>query len=1386
MSELPELIWKQAGLRDKFKLFKQRLELYFKLKKIADNKEKCCYLLRALDDDALEVFNSWNLQDDKAEAYDEVIKCFEEALGQTTVNFRVARLQLHYMYQDRSETLDNFVTRCRTQALSCDFEKKELQDRIVEQIIASTPIDAFQTELLGKDKALTLDKAIEIGRKYEAAMFSVEKLKGMASGHNSGTSVDFMKKSSSNLCKNCGKDHPQEPTACPARNSRCYSCGETGHWGKFCQSKRRGRSNSHGRGRGHGRSHSRNNRHQRSTHKKGGHGNSGRGHKKGVDSVEHPGHRQEKSEEQAQERFYDSIEVVRNEAVDDQNSDGAWRTKAFVFLEVEPDNGYKGKQTLKLKVDSGAEANIMPLSIFKSMFPQKMEDTGLPRLPSIKGIRLSAYNGTTIKCYGEVWVPSYYDGRQCMMHFYVVDTPGPAIMGLPTGEFLKIIQLNCSVERSPAEPKAGGQDQDVRNRSEKQPIHDVSDLKRLYPNQFDRLGDLGEDFEAKLILKADAEPYIDPPRKYPIHKTEQIKAELDKMEELGVIRRVTQHTEWCSSLAFATKSDGTLRVCLDPAKLNKALSRCPHKMPNLEELNHRLSGATVFSKVDAKTGYWSIRMDEKSQLLTTFRTPFGRYCFNRLPFGLSVSQDIFQQAMDTILEQCHGVVGKADDITVFGKNKSDHDASLHHLFQTAEKYGLVFNSAKCQISMKQVSFFGNDYSSKGISPSPEKVRDLQNCAEPTCAADLQRFLGFIQFLAPFIQNLSDKAAPLRDLLKEETPWCWHEDHAHIFKGLKSIITDDCCLQYYDTSQPVEVHCDASLRGTGACLMQPRVAGETSEVMYAPVAYASKALTPTEQRYSNLERELLSIVYGVERFSMYLYGREFTVVTDHRPLEAICTKNLTQAPPRVQRLLLRLQGYDFKVVYKPGKFHIVPDWLSRAPNQENQDPIQLDVRVDFISFGTQKLLELQEATKGDPVMQVLTSQIMAGWPKTIKEIKDDIRPFWDYRDELSVENGLVVKGCRIIVPTAMREYIMEKLHTGHLGITKCQLRARDSVFWPGINQQIKDLINRCLICQKYQDAQMREEMIPHDVPTTPWTKVGSDLFHFQGDNYVLVTDYTTKYAVVRKLPTTAPSSTVIAVHKRIFSDLGVPQEIVSDRGPHYKAQEFGDFCRQWGITHTCSSPTYAQSNGAAERAIKTVKGVLKKSLESGEEAELALLAWRCTPLDGTTRSPAEMMFGRKLCINLPIRTTPLPEDVLESRRKKQEQAVDRYNQSARSLPPLRLGTRVMFQDGDHWRPGEITETNDHRSYQIRTSTGTHVVRNRRHIKPLTPPVIAPVNHTSEPPEHDNAEAVATEPQHQPDIVQAKTTKHVRFAEPDRTAYVTRSGRAVNPPTRFNYP
>ena len=426
-----------------------------------------------------------------------------------------------------------------------------------------------------------------------------------------------------------------------------------------------------------------------------------------------------------------------------------------------------------------------------------------------------------------------------------------------------------------------------------------------------------------------------------IHLKEKLKCELKKMEKQGVIRKVSEHTDWCSSLAYSMKKDGSLRICIDPQKLNQALKRCPHKVPTLKELNPQFAGSTVFSKLDAKD--WSVHLDPDSQLITTFWTPFGRYCWTRLAFGLRVSQDIFQARMDEILEDLTGVVGITDDVCVHGKDEEEHDRNLKALMDRAKETGLVFNSDKCTIRQPEISFFGNIYSKDGIRPDPAKVHDIRTCLfhrTKRICRDSSVWWHTSQHSFPTsVKNHNHSGTSWRRTSHLRCRKTTSTASRNSKQQSQQSRVSNTLTQKKPNHTTLEV--DSSTKGLGATILQD---GQ-------PVAFTSKALNSAQSNYPNIDREMLAVVFGINRFYTYMYGRPFRVITDHKPLEMISKKPLLRAPPRLQTMLQKIQGYDFTIEYRQGKTMTLADTLSRLPNPKDKGAVELDLRVDGIEMTT---------------------------------------------------------------------------------------------------------------------------------------------------------------------------------------------------------------------------------------------------------------------------------------------------------------------------------------------------------------------------------------------------------------------------------------------------
>ena len=944
------------------------------------------------------------------------------------------------------------------------------------------------------------------------------------------------------------------------------------------------------------------------------------------------------------------------------------------------------KSALKFKLDTGAQVNIIPAKLFKNM-----------NLPEAKvhstNTKLTGYGGLNLKVKGTCDIKCSYKDAENVSKFYIVETDSPAVLGLQSCIDLGLIQLVMSVSESTG----------------------ISDTLEKYNNVFTGLGCLKDPYHIQ--IDESVSPVVHPPRRVPAALRDRLKSTLCDMEQMGVIRKVDEPTDWVSSVVIVEKPNSNkLRICLDPKDLNNAIKREHLELPTLEEITSRMAGAKVFSKIDLNHGYWQQTLDQESQLLTTFNTPFGRYCYKRLPFGIKCAQEVFQKRISQHFDSMPGVETDIDDILIWGATEDEHDSRLEKVLKKCAELNLTLNKDKCKFKVETVTYLGNIISADGVKPDSEKVRAIMDMPPPTDRKGVERLLGTVNYLAKFVPKMSTVMEPIRILLRKDTEFAWLKPQQVAFTKVKDILSHSPVLQFFDVKKPVRISCDASKSGLGAVLLQDN----------KPVAFTSRSMTDAETRYAQIEKELLAVVFGMERFHQFIYGQDVVVENDHHPLEQIMKKKLSAAPPRLQRMLLRLQQYNFKLEYKPGKELIVADMLSRACTPDAESCTANDVVkhvqtvVSNIPVAANRIEDIKNATSVCTDFCQLRDIILNGWPDSKVKVPYALHEYWNCRDELTETDGLILRGDRIVIPIALRPTMLKLLHVGHMGVDKTIKRARDAIYWPSIDAQIKDMILKCATCLENRNPnQQREPLISHEIPDRPWQNLATDLFQLNDRNYVLVVDYYSRYFEVAHLNTTKATS-VINQMKVMFARHGIPSKVTSDQGPQYSCAEFQEFAKSWGFQHIMSSPYCAKSNGLAERTVQTVKNILKKSAVDNTDPLLGFLEYRNTPIDGIA-PPAELLMGHKLRSILPALHQSLkpklqnPKQVKAALCKKQTRQKHYYDRHTKILKSLKEGEKVRILQQNKWEQATVKEKlNTPRSYLVTTPNGSVYQRNRSHI------------------------------------------------------------------------
>ncbi|PAA60150.1 hypothetical protein BOX15_Mlig025062g1 [Macrostomum lignano] len=827
--------------------------------------------------------------------------------------------------------------------------------------------------------------------------------------------------------------------------------------------------------------------------------------------------------------------------------------------------------SVEMVFDTGADASL----VSKHSFEQLSQRTDV--MPADRTFK--DYQGCAVPLFGKSIVTVQFNGITTQLPIFIVDRPGaPNIYGL---EWMHALEPHLN-------------------------IYQVTH------------------FEAHLVLKDEARPVFLKPRPIPYGIRESVKQELDRLESEGILKKIDQ-SEWATPIVVVRKQSGKIRICGDyKVTVNKSLCDMVSTTPCIEDVLSQLGGAKIFSVLDLTNAYLQLPVDDASGSILTLSTPFGLYQPKALAYGVKQAPAIFQGYMDKLLASEKNVVSYQDDILIYGKTEQEHDNQINVVTRILQENNVVVNYQKSALKRSRVKFLGLDIGSEGICPAEDKMEAIRSLADPRSVKELRSFLGLAEFYSRFIKNLSTIKEPLAKLVRQDEEWRWGPMEQSAFQLIKTSICESKVIKPFDPSDSItRLTTDASPYGLGAVLEQSK----------GPVMFVSKTLSKPERNYAQIEREALGIIWAVKRLHKYLYARKFVLVTDHHPLKYIFdpAKSLNSlASARIQRWAISLASYDYTVECRRSEEIPVADALSRLTST-SADNEQFDVSTvqDTVLNMPVDKKEIRRQSLRDPTMRKLFAQVKHGW--TVRG-KNQLPEFSRLQSEFSIEDGILYRGIRTIIPTVLRDQVLRTLHDGHLGAEKMKSIARQCVWWPSVDADIQQRAKACKDCQQQKDH-AKSEWIPWPQETEKWSRVHIDYAGpFNNGKYCLIIiDAYSKWAEVHLMSSTTTEETILRL-RRTFAQEGVPLTLVSDNGPQFTSKHMENWLQSIGCKHILTPPYHPRSNGQAERFVRDLKSHLRAAQqESCMQANIDrfLLQYRNAKHAATGKSPAEMMRGHLL-------------------------------------------------------------------------------------------------------------------------------------------------------------
>ena len=1068
-------------------------------------------------------------------------KDYDAAVKALTTYFEPDKNKIYQTYtfrqakQQDNETIDEFHTRLRRLAKHCNFPDVDFEIKM--QIVCNGTSSRLRKKAL-KEPDYSLKGMLIDGRKSETS-----------NAQASGMEENFkelqvnqleQKPATSSTCYNCGFAYPHSKP-CPAANSTCNSCGIRGHFSRVCRKTKQRRFSKLNEST----SDDRTSRHrQREPYKR------------------QP--RQTKDEDRARTIIKQSYTSTESSSDEDYAYVVAKKQNPKIKTSVRVNS-----VNVDFIVDTGATVDV----IDSQTYDRLKSNVTLSRSTT----RIFAYGSDKpLPLKGQFQALFESKTRYTVSQIYVVEGSAGNLLSAQTAQDLALIQLVNKVtefNEPPPSPENGQTNATGTKLTRLSPaaspasltVPKCSDLKieqiiEQHKTVFMGEGKLNTQ-QVKLHINEKIKPVVQPQRRIPYHMRKEVSMELQKLVDEDIIEKVSdQPTPWISPIVCTPKKDGGTRICVDMRAANQAIERERHLMTStLSDFRAELNGSKYFSKIDLKQAYHQLELAEESRFITTFSMHEGLFRYKRLNYGTNSAAETFQNILQCNLSDIRGVKNIADDIIIHGKTRQQHDEALENCLKRLYQLNLKARPEKCSFLQKEINFYGLIFNANGTRPDPGRINDLVKVSPPKNAGEVRSYLGLTNTCHDYVPDYAAITAPLRELTRKNVPFIWTNTHQKAFEQIKKKLTQAPTMAYFDTEKRSLLIVDGSPTGLCAILGQREKSGNS----YRIISYASRALSPVESRYSQTDIEGLSLVWGIEHFRLFLLGSEFDVYTDHKALESIFNNPRSKPPARIERWMLRLQPYNFHVIYKKGTVNEA-DYLSRHPVTTPRSTMEEKIADNYVNYlvnhivpKSMTLHEIETATLNDPLLQKVRECIRSGkWDKT----DTHLTPYRVCADELSIASNVILRGTRIVIPQALQDNATKLGHVGHQGIEKTKALLREKIWYPGMDSKVKTMIENCIACQAVGPDNPPEPMRITPTSTEPWQSLAVDFYGpipHSGQYLLVVVDTYSKFPEV-EIVTSTSAKAIIPKLDCIFATHGIPQQLKTDNGPPFNGDEFNPF------------------------------------------------------------------------------------------------------------------------------------------------------------------------------------------------------------------------------------